>query len=196
VKITLIGRPGKIEERQEVVITTMSHTVGIPTLPRGIPALPETPTLYTVYISAKQWRKIADLLKDPEDLLIIEGICAYDPAISGVAVYASHATTKTAEAKKRQSSDEKSNGKAEAPAKKAAAPAPVIATAPEPAIPEGVPVNVAKKLRELHAAADLYRQKIADIETKPAGQQFGLDMTQKLLRDVEGKIADLEKQYA
>ena len=194
VKITLIGRPGKIEERQELVITTMSHTVGSPTMPRGVPAPPDTPTLYTVYMSAKQWRKIADTLNDPDDLLIIEGMCAFDPAISGVAVYASRITTKATEAQKRQTSDDKPNGKSESP--KAAAPAPVLKATSEPTIPAGVPSNVAQKLRELHAAADLYRQKITDIESKPVGQQFGLDMTQKLLRDVEGKIADLEKQYA
>jgi prefoldin subunit 5 len=56
--------------------------------------------------------------------------------------------------------------------------------------------DVAKKLRDLNAAADLYREKIASIETQPAGQQFGLEMTQKLLREVEDKISTLEGQSA
>jgi hypothetical protein len=51
-------------------------------------------------------------------------------------------------------------------------------------------------LRDLNAAADLYREKIASIETQPAGQQFGLEMTQKLLREVEDKISTLEGQSA
>ena len=192
VKITLIGRPGKIDERQELVITTMSHTVGSPTMPKGIPAMPDKPTLYTVYMSAKQWRKVAPVLdEESDDMLIVEGMCAYDPEVSGMAVYANRLTTKATEIKKREKTENKSNGKSEA-----TAPAPSIAAAKEPDIPSGVPTNIAKKLRELHAAADLYRQKIATIETKPSGQQFGLDMTQKLLRDVESKIADLEKQYA
>jgi uncharacterized coiled-coil DUF342 family protein len=49
-------------------------------------------------------------------------------------------------------------------------------------------------LNELRAAADLYRQKIAKLETQPADERFGLEMTQKLLRNVEVEIASLEKQ--
>ena len=39
-------------------------------------------------------------------------------------------------------------------------------------------------------------QKLAVIEAKPAGQQFGLEMTQKLLKNVEEEISTLEAQYA
>ncbi len=194
VKITLIGRPGEIETRQELIITTMRHEAGAPTMPRGVPALPTTPTLYTVYISAKQWHKIAPALAEPEDMLIVEGTCAFDPEISGIAVYANRVTTKLTEIEKRQATESKPNGAHESAPPPA--PAPNDTSLEEPEIPTGVPAKVASKLRELHAAADLYRQKIATIEAKPSGQQFGLDMTQKLLRDVEGKIADLEKQYA
>jgi hypothetical protein len=201
VKITLIGRPGKTETRKDLVITTMSHSTGSPTFPRGVPAPPETPTLYTVYIAAKQWKRVeAALNDDPEDVLIVEGMCAFDPELQAVAVYTIKATTKSLEAAKRQDA----NGKSEAaPAKPAttkpatAKPAEVSRPAsPPPNIPAAAPANVAQKLRELHAAAELYRQKIAAIEAKPAGQQFGLEMTQKLLKNVEDEISALQAQYA
>lgn len=198
VKITLIGRPGKVEVRKETVILTMSHSAGVPTFPRGVPLPPSTPTVYTVYVAAKQWKKVDAALKEStEDLLILEGMCAFDPDLQAVAVYTIKATTKFLEAAKRQDG----NGKVEAaepapPAASAEAPAPVEEEAPAYHIPAAAPANVAHKLRELHAAAELYRQKIAALELKPAGQQFGLEMTQKLLKNVEDEISTLEAQYA
>jgi len=194
VKITLIGRPGKIETRKDVVITTMSHSSGAPTFPRGVPHPPETPTIYTVYIGAKQWKQVESALKEnPDDLLIVEGMCAFDPELQAVAVYTTKAMTKESEAKKRR----EVNGKQDAaPAKAPRAQAVTLPPAPPLDIPESVPEKVAQKLRELHAAAELYRQKIATIETKPAGQQFGLEMTQKLLKNVEEEISALQAQYA
>lgn len=204
VKITLIGRPGKVETRKETVILTMSHSAGVPTFPRGVPLPPTTPTLYTVYVAAKQWKRVEAALKEStEDVLILEGMCAFDPDLQAVAVYTIKATTKFIEAAKRQDG----NGAAETAAPKKSAPvaaapaapapaAPAVDETPLPNIPPGAPANVAQKLRELHAAAELYRQKIAALELKPAGQQFGLEMTQKLLKSVEDEISSLEAQYA
>lgn len=197
VKITLIGRPGKVEMRDELVITTMTHSAGKPTFPRGVPALPKTPTSYTVYIGAKQWKQVESSLDDPEASLVIEGMCAYDPDLQAVAVYANRVTARELAAAKQPTSNGKA-AKAEKPAKASAE----KAAAPKPATPvadslvDNLPADVARKLRELNAAADLYREKIASIETQPAGQQFGLEMTQKLLREVEDKISTLEAQHA
>lgn len=210
VKITLIGRPGKIEIRKDLVITTMSHSAGAPTFPRGVPALPETPTVYTVYIAAKQWKRVESALQeDPGDVMIVEGMCAYDAELPGIAVYATRATTKFTEAARRDgdngtaSTDDKpapkantkavKSGKVNTPPKAAKKNSP---PAVKPSIPESAPENIARKLRELHAAAELYRQKIATIEAKPSGQQFGLEMTQKLLKNVEEEISTLQAQYA
>lgn len=198
VKITLIGRPGKIDVRKDLVITTMSHTAGSPTFPRGVPRPPETPTLYTVYMAAKQWRQAeAAINENPDDVLIIEGMCAFDPDLQAVAVYATKVTTKGIEAKKRGGT---TNGKTDAaPTAEQKAPEPEVEArppAPEPVIPAAAPASVAQKLRELHSAAELYRQKIAALEAKPTGQQFGLEMTQKLLKNVEDEINALHAQYA
>ncbi|PJF22930.1 MAG: hypothetical protein CUN56_03470, partial [Phototrophicales bacterium] len=63
-------------------------------------------------------------------------------------------------------------------------------------IPEGMPEEAVKKLRELYAAAETFRQKIANIQSKPIEQQFGLDMTLKLLLNVEKQITALKEQYS
>lgn len=205
VKITLIGRPGKIETRKDLVITTMSHAAKSPTLPKGVPPPPQTPTLYTVYIAAKQWRRVEEAVADPEDQLIIEGTASFDPEIQGVAVFTTNVTSKKLEQKKREG--QKAN-KAAAP-ERADAPPPFTARStpppssppPEPPAPEPAPIlpdappEVNQKLAELYAAASLYRQKVATLMAKPAGQQFGLEMTRKLLQNTEAEIAAIEKKY-
>lgn len=213
VKITLIGRPGRIEKRKDLIVTTMTHVVKTTSWPKGLPLPPATPTLYTVYIGSKQWNKVDEAIADADDALIIEGTCAYDAEVGGMAVFATNITTKALEVAKREKQRqaapaEEDDGQVQAaapaakpaparPAPRPAAPAPAI---PSPAltnvaIPAGAPPEAAKKLRELHAAAELYRQKIATIESKPGNQQFGLDMTQKLLRSVEEQIKALEQKY-
>jgi hypothetical protein len=199
VKITLIGRPGQIEARQDLVITTMSHVVKAPALPKGVPPPPDTPTLYTIYIGSKQWRRVEEAIKAPDDALIIEGTCAFDAEIGGMAVFASNVTTKKLESAKR----EQQRQTPAQPAAPAVSAAPPVRAAPEPPPPSPVssaypnmPSDVAQKLSELHAAATLYRQKIAVLQAKPAGQQFGLEMTQKLLAKAEQEIAALEARYA
>ena len=94
VKIRLIGRPGPITSSPTGHITTTLHSTRVPSLPKGVPAPPPTPTTYTVYIAAKQWTKVAPALLDPEDVLIVEGFPAYDPQHVGITVYTTNVTTK------------------------------------------------------------------------------------------------------
>lgn len=206
VKVTLIGRPGKIESRKDLVITTMTHSAKSPTLPKGVPPPPQTPTLYTVYIAAKQWRRVEEAAQDPEDALIIEGTASYDPEIHGVAVFAMSVTSKKLEQKKREgqkAGSQTAGDRADTPPPFTARSAPLEplpqpteppAPAPEPLLPNAPP-EVNQKLAELYAAASLYRQKIATLAAKPAGQQFGLEMTQKLLKNTETEIAAIEQRY-
>jgi Phosphorylated adapter RNA export protein, RNA-binding domain len=205
VKVTLIGRPGKIELRQDLMITTMSHIAKGGTFPKGVPALPSTPTIYTVYISLKQWRKVEEAIANPEDVLIVEGMCAFDPALKVVAVFATNVTTKMMDAKRREEqkaaagTENKPDGSV--PKKKPAAPKTPQKGAAKAApvetftVPTGMPGSEAQKLSGLYASAALFRQKIAAIQAKPADQQSGLEMTQKLLKGVEDQIAALEKKY-
>jgi hypothetical protein len=65
---------------------------------------------------------------------------------------------------------------------------------PEVVVPEGMGEAAARRYTDLQRAAITYRQRISDIESKPIGQQFGLEMTQKLLSSIEKQIKDLEGQ--
>ena len=42
----------------------------------------------------KQWQKVAEAIKDPEDSLIIEGYPVVDGQMRGITVFAQTATTK------------------------------------------------------------------------------------------------------
>jgi len=103
VKITLIGRPGRIVEKQDVVLTTMQNTKP-PTLPRGLPAPPAEPTTYVVYIARKQWIKVAEALQVPDDRLIVEGYPVFEKRLGAMVVLVSSATTKNLQATARQDS--------------------------------------------------------------------------------------------
>ena len=93
VKITLIGRSGPLVSKNGYILTSM-QTSKTPSLPTGLPAPLTTPTSYTVYIALKPWTKVAEAIRDPEDVLIIEGFPAYDATLEGIAVYATNVTTK------------------------------------------------------------------------------------------------------
>jgi Phosphorylated adapter RNA export protein, RNA-binding domain len=101
VKITLIGRPGRIVERGACIVTSMESTK-IPALPKGLPTPPQASTSYTVYVAVKQWRKVADAIKDQDDVLIVEGYPHLDAEAKTVAVFATNTTTKNLQAAQRQ----------------------------------------------------------------------------------------------
>jgi hypothetical protein len=73
-KLTLIGRPGKVETRGQAVVFRMQ---GKPpgSLPRGLPPVPNAPALtWTVMVALRQWNRVKDsLAANQEDQLIIEG---------------------------------------------------------------------------------------------------------------------------
>lgn len=95
VKITLVGRPGQIVKREKVVVTTM-YNQKRPALPKQLPKMSgaDVETPYTVFIAAKQWRKVADAINDDkEDRLVIEGYPFLDPDVKGICVFAKSTTT-------------------------------------------------------------------------------------------------------
>lgn len=93
VKITLVGRPGKILDKGQFIMTVM-ESAKVPALPKGLPMPTNAATKYSVYISAKQWKKVAEAIQDPEDILIVEGFPKLDPEAKAIAVFASNVTTK------------------------------------------------------------------------------------------------------
>ena len=73
-KLTLIGRPGKVETRGQAVVFQMQ---GKPpgALPRGLPPVPNTPALtWTVMVALRQWNRVQEsLAANQEDQVIVEG---------------------------------------------------------------------------------------------------------------------------
>jgi hypothetical protein len=73
-KLTLIGRPGKIETHGQAVVFRMQ---GKPpgALPRGLPPVPaQAPLTWNVLVALRQWNRVKDsLAANQEDQLIIEG---------------------------------------------------------------------------------------------------------------------------
>lgn len=146
-KLTLIGRPGKVVEQKDFVVTSLESRT-IPPLPKGLP-VPASPNVtYTVFIANKQWQKVATALKNPEDMMIIEGVCVPDEQAGGVAVMALSSTTKMLQRQKLALAGPKGDPmepivmtapKARTPVVQQAAPppmAPVIAAPAAPAIPD------------------------------------------------------------
>ena len=101
-KITLIGRPGRIVEKGEVVLTSMQQSSKAPSLPLGLPPLPTEPTTYIVYIARKQWQSVAKAIASPEDALIVEGLPVLDKRLGTIAVFAQSVTTKRLQQAKRE----------------------------------------------------------------------------------------------
>jgi hypothetical protein len=85
VKITLVGRPGPIQQTgrpgqpAEFVAFPMESGKA-PVLPKGLPS-PAAPTKFLVLVSGRQWRRVADLLRNAQDRLIIEGYSSIDPRV-------------------------------------------------------------------------------------------------------------------
>lgn len=92
-RIKLVGRPEKIVEHGGTVITVLESRKA-PPLPADLPAPPEAPVRYVVYLDAGQWRKVAGTLKNPQDALIVEGFCFYDAELKMLTVLAQSAVNK------------------------------------------------------------------------------------------------------
>jgi hypothetical protein len=105
VKVTIIGWPGRLIEKEAVVITSMQNPKA-PSLPKGLPQPPGDPTTYIVYIAMKQWRTVKSSIKqNPEDKLIIEGYPVFDRRIGqtgAMTIYAQSVTTTLIQQAKRE----------------------------------------------------------------------------------------------
>lgn len=168
--------------------------------------------------------KVREEDADDNGEIIIEGYCAFDKEIDQYTVYTTFVTTqklyrkerkerqKALDAKlfaqeehnRKQGKKNRKNGKPDSKDKKARSSR--LQPTPPPSAPEPIPIEFdvpdgasdkdKQKLAELHRAAATFRQKVAMLEEKPANQQFGIDMTRKLLKNTERQIEMIEKQYA
>ncbi len=101
VNVTVIGRPTQVVERQGVIILALRSTK-TPTLPKGLPPLPATPTNYMIFVQQKQWNKVREAMQHADDALIVEGYPVHEPRFAGITVYATQVTTKALQAVKRK----------------------------------------------------------------------------------------------
>jgi hypothetical protein len=73
-KVTLIGRPGKVDVQQQCVVFRMQ---GKPpaSFPRGLPPVPADPPMtWTVMVAMRQWNRVKEsVAANHDDQLIIEG---------------------------------------------------------------------------------------------------------------------------
>jgi hypothetical protein len=105
VKLTLVGRPGRVIEKEDFVITTMENSRP-PSLSKALPQPPRDSTTYIIYIAMKQWRKVRQSLKNnSDDKLIIEGYPIFDRRIGEhgtMTIFAQSATTKLLQQAQRE----------------------------------------------------------------------------------------------
>lgn len=92
-RLLVFGRPTDVKQRDGFVIVTVYSGGEWPTLSRELPQLPDLPTTYKVCIVSRQWRKIAGLLRNPQDKLIAEGYAVPNPQQPVVVLFAIRATT-------------------------------------------------------------------------------------------------------
>ncbi len=101
VKLTVIGRPGKIVERGDVVLVAL-RSEKAPSLPKGVPAPASPTTDYMALVGRKQWGKVAEALAaDPADKVIVEGYPTVRSDFVGITVHVTSATTTGIQAAKR-----------------------------------------------------------------------------------------------
>ena len=98
-KLTLVGKPAAIIPFEETAVLIMLECGKYPALPKGLPTLTE-PTRLGVFISTKQWRKVAPYLEDPKDEIIVEGIPTFKKEFEGLTVLATSVRSKKAEREK------------------------------------------------------------------------------------------------
>ncbi len=101
VKVTVIGRPTQVVERQGVVVVALRSTKA-PTLLKSLPPLPTTPTTYMIVVQQKQWNTVREAMEQPDDALIVEGYGVCEPRFAGITVYATPVTTKALQVAKRK----------------------------------------------------------------------------------------------
>jgi hypothetical protein len=122
-KTTLMGIPKAVVDRGRYFVMMLEYG-GAPSLPRGLPSPPPGAIVYTVFITAKQWRPVAAALAaDPVDQMVVEGFVYYDEALETLALLAQSATT--------HKTQKKTLATEEAPARALSIqPAPVAAPSP------------------------------------------------------------------
>ncbi len=112
VKATLVGRATTITVKSKYVTLTLTPLPKEQTLPRGVPQPErELETAYFVLIGLKQWTKVkAALQADENDMLVVEGLCAFNEQLGGIAVHTTNVTTRNLQMRQRQAKESQLGG--------------------------------------------------------------------------------------
>lgn len=103
VKLTLIGRPRRVATTKTCMVCVMEGKPIPDNMPKGLPTPPKQPISYAVFIASKQWKRVAESLKEHmDDELIIEGFPFFDPSKGVTAVLAQGVTTKRLQQERRE----------------------------------------------------------------------------------------------
>lgn len=87
-RVSIIGQPGAIVERRNVIVLQLVDQRKLSNIPAGMPTPASDPTVYTVYVAPKQWRRVADQVQAGSHQLGIEGWQQVDPQQDGIVVFA------------------------------------------------------------------------------------------------------------
>lgn len=105
VEIKVVGKPLKVIEKTQVTVVTM-RSGEPPSLPKGLPAPPASPTVFLILIAAKQWRKVKEYIADPTNKLIVRGWPVYDKKLGTITVLAQSTTSTLLERAKQAAAGE------------------------------------------------------------------------------------------
>lgn len=95
VKLSIVGKLGKVVEKPRFALAMLTHTPQLAHLQKGIPRPPAaTETTYVLSIGGKQWRQVKEALLDPDEVAIIEGIPMWDAAYQAMTVFVTSITTR------------------------------------------------------------------------------------------------------
>lgn len=200
-RVTMIGYPRDIRHDGTTIITQMAYDANIDYLniPSGVPRVEFAPMVCTVYIAEKQWSKVEKQLANGH-MLRVMGLGSFDHETQTMALLATEIGTQAV----KQSAGVGESEMGVAVKEKAAKPAktkqavkvkeaPAAPVEDAPALPDHLPPDAARKLQDLYAAAAKLRQKVEAM--KVSGMQSSLKMTERLLRETEQQIQQLEREY-
>jgi hypothetical protein len=95
VVITITGRPCNVREEKATTIIFMQESQIPSSIPKLLPPIKDADTTFAVYVPTKQWKKVAPVLEeDPDDILVVEGYPKCEVKLGHIEVYAIMVTTR------------------------------------------------------------------------------------------------------
>ena len=186
VRVQLIGRPIHVEHRDEVCVLTLQEQKQPNNISRYLPAWPEQPTTYVVYLLWDTWNPVDRKIQSkPEIMVDIEGEIAFDTELGHIVVFGQSVKTRfdtSPEARQARLAEQQARAEALRPtreAEKAEKKAKKEAAKAEKAI---------QRLFELNKAVQDAEAKLEEIRALPASQQQGLFTAMREVQRVNDEL--------